>query len=236
MTFRAREALTQSDVIVGYETYIKLIKGIISGKEIVSGGMGGEMERMKKAIELAESGKTVSVACSGDSGIYGMAGLVGEITKEKKNLGLEMEIVPGVPSLVSSAALLGAPLTGDFVTISLSDYLVPWEDIVRRLETAAQGNFVIVIYNPRSKHRKHQLAEARQILLRYQEGSTAVGIVSNAYRLGQQVIVTNLDHMLDFEIGMTTTIIVGNSTTFICGDWMVTPRGYGTKYRLDGEA
>jgi precorrin-3B C17-methyltransferase len=235
MTFRAREALAQSNVVVGYETYIKLVEGFLLGKKVVSSGMGEEIERIRLALELAESGETVSVVCSGDSGIYGMAGLVGEMAKERENQTLEVEIVPGVPSLASSAALLGAPVTSDFVTISLSDYLVRWEDILRHLETAAQGNFVIILYNPKSKYRRHQLAEAREILLRYRKGSTPVGVVSNGYRPGQQVIVTDLNHMLDFKIGMTTTIVVGNSTTFIFRDWMVTPRGYGAKYKLDGD-
>ncbi len=237
MTFKAREALTQSNVVVGYKTYVKLIEQFLSQKEVITGGMGGEVERMKRAVSLAEEGKTVAVVCSGDAGVYGMAGLVGEIVQQQGcPTKFEIEVIPGVPSLCAAAALLGAPMMGDFASISLSDYLTPWTDIAKRLELAAQGDFVIVIYNPRSKQRQHQLAEAREILLRYRSRSTPVGIASNAYRQGQRVTITDLEHMLDFDIGMTTTIIIGNSTTFTSGRWMVTPRGYGTKYSLGGEA
>ena len=237
MTFKAREALTRSNVVVGYKTYVKLIEQFLSQKEVITGGMGGEVERMKRAVSLAEEGKTVAVVCSGDAGIYGMAGLVGEIMQQQGcPTKFEIEVIPGVPSLCAAAALLGAPMMGDFASISLSDYLTPWTDIAKRLELAAQGDFVIVIYNPRSKQRQHQLAEAREILLRYRSRSTPVGIASNAYRQGQRVTITDLEHMLDFDIGMTTTIIIGNSTTFTSGRWMVTPRGYGTKYSLGGEA
>jgi len=237
MTLRAREALTQSDVVVGYKTYVKLIEQFLSQKEVITGGMRGEVERMKRAVSLAEEGKTVAVVCSGDAGIYGMAGLVGEIVNQQGyHPRFEIEVIPGVPSLCAAAALLGAPMMGDFASISLSDYLIPWTDIAQRLELAAQGDFVIVIYNPRSRQRQHQLAEARKILLRYRSRSTPVGIASNAYRQGQRVTITDLEHMLDFDIGMTTTIIIGNSTTFSFGGWMVTPRGYGSKYSLSGEA
>jgi cobalt-precorrin 5A hydrolase/precorrin-3B C17-methyltransferase len=236
MTFRAREALAQSKVVIGYETYIKLIESFLFGKEVITSSMGGEVARMKKAVEMAEAGQTVSVVCSGDSGIYGMAGLVGEIAREKGGLAVAVEVIPGVTSLAFSAALLGAPLTGDFAAISLSDYLVRWEDIVRRLENAARSDFIIAIYNPRSKHREHQIDEVRRILLRYREKSTPVGIVTSAYRQGQQVTITDLEHMLDFDIGMFTTIIVGNSSTFTLREWMVTPRGYEAKYSLGDEA
>jgi precorrin-3B C17-methyltransferase len=224
-------------VVVGYKTYVKLIEQFLSQKEVITGGMRGEVERMKRAVSLAEEGKTVAVVCSGDAGIYGMAGLVGEIMQQQGcPTKFEIEVIPGVPSLCAAAALLGAPMMSDFASISLSDYLTPWTDIAKRLELAAQGDFVIVIYNPRSKQRQHQLAEAREILLRYRSRSTPVGIASNAYRQGQRVTITDLEHMLDFDIGMSTTIIIGNSTTFTSGRWMVTPRGYGTKYSLGGEA
>jgi precorrin-3B C17-methyltransferase len=244
LTFRAREVLAQSEIVVGYKTYIKLIEAqsaedefrhtspILLGKEVVVSGMGKEVERTKEALHLAKAGKKVAIVCSGDAGIYGMAGLVGEMLREQGQDGLEIEIVPGVSSLNTAAALLGAPLMNDFAVISLSDYLVSWEDIGRRLELAAQGDFVIVLYNPKSRHRQHQLVEARGILLRHRSSATPVGIVSNAYRRGQRVVVTDLEHLTDFEIGMTTTIIVGNSSTFTFEKWMVTPRGYGGKYEL----
>jgi cobalt-precorrin 5A hydrolase/precorrin-3B C17-methyltransferase len=235
MTFKAREAINHSEVVVGYKTYIKLIEPYLWQKEVITTGMGAEVERVKMAISLAKKGRSVSLVSSGDTGIYGMAGLVGEILREQSGDEFDIEVIPGVPLLVASAALLGAPITSDFVTISLSDYLVPWEEIILRLRLAAQGNFVIVLYNPRSQRRKRQLAEAREIILQYRPPSTPVGIATNAYRQKQEVVVTDLEHMLDYEIGMYTTIIVGNSATFTLDGWMVTPRGYQTKYDLSSE-
>lgn len=194
--------------------------------------MGEEVERVKMAIKLAGEGRSVSLVSSGDTGIYGMAGLVGEVLGQRD---IDIEVIPGMPLLVASAALLGAPISGDFVSISLSDYLVPWEEITRRLELAAQGDFVIILYNPRSQKRKDQLIKAREIILKYRPPSTPVGVVTNAYRREQEVLITDLEHMLDYEIGMNTTVIVGNSTTFNLDGWMVTPRGYHKKYDLSRE-
>ncbi|MBT9148669.1 MAG: precorrin-3B C(17)-methyltransferase [Dehalococcoidia bacterium] len=237
MTFKAREALAWSNVIVGYKTYVKLIEQFLSQKEVIAGGMGGEVERMKRAVSLAEDGKTVAVVCSGDAGIYGMAGLVGEIMQQQRcPAKFEIEVIPGVPSLCAAASLLGAPIMHDFASISLSDRLTPWRVIALRLRMAAKGDFVIALHNPKSRERRHQLVDARKILLRYRSRSTPVGIVDNAYRQGQKITITDLEHMLDFDIGMSTTIIVGNSTTFTFDRWMVTPRGYRAKYRLgEGE-
>jgi len=237
MTFKAREALTRSNVVVGYKTYVKLIKPFLSQKEVIAGGMGGEVERMKIAVGLAGEGETVAVVCSGDAGIYGMAGLVGEILPQQGNsTKFETEVIPGVPSLCATAALLGAPIMHDFAAISLSDRLTPWRLIALRLRMAAEGDFVIALHNPKSRDRQHQLAEARDILLQYRSGATPVGIVDNAHRQSQKVTITDLEHMLDSDIGMSTTIIVGNSTTFTFDRWMVTPRGYRAKYRLgEGE-
>jgi len=233
MTFKAREVITLSDVIVGYKTYIKPIEHLLSEKEVVSSGMGREVERMKTAISLAAEGQRVAVVCGGDAGIYSTAGLVGEIVQQQGcAAGFGIEVIPGVPSLCAAAALLGAPMTHDFAAISLSDRLVSWQIIARRLHMAAEGDFVIVLHNPKSGGRQHQLTEARAILLQYRTGPTPVGIVDNAYREGQKVTITDLEHMLDFDIGMSTIVIVGNSTTFTFGRWMVTPRGYGERYRL----
>jgi len=234
MTFKAREAISNSEVVVGYKSYIKLIEPYLGEKEVIASGMGAEVERVKMAISLAKEGRIVSLVSSGDTGIYGMAGLVGEILGEQGG-NIDVEVIPGVPLLVASATLLGAPISGDFVSISLSDYLVPWEEITQRLELAAEGNFVIVLYNPKSQKRQRQLAQAREIILKYRSPSTPVGIATNAYREEQEVLITDLEHMLDYEIGMNTTIIVGNSTTFTLGGWMVTPRGYRAKYDLSQE-
>ena len=235
MTFGAREAISDSEVVVGYKTYIKLIEPLLRQKEVIATGMGGEIERAKTAINLVKKGRTVSIVCSGDAGIYGMAGLVSEILHEQGDR-LAIEVIPGVPAMVAAAALLGAPVMSDFAAISLSDYLVSWTEISQRLKLAAQGNFVIALYNPSSKSRKHQLAEARGIILPYRSPSTPVGIATNAYRQKQRVVITDLEHMLDYEVGMNTTIIIGNSTTFTFNGRMVTPRGYQTKYNLRDKA
>jgi cobalt-precorrin 5A hydrolase/precorrin-3B C17-methyltransferase len=235
MTFNAREAINHSEVVVGYKTYIKLIEPYLCRKEVIATGMETEVERVKMAISLAKEGRKVSLVSSGDTGIYGMAGLMGEMLREQSGEDLDIEVVPGVPLLAASAALLGSPISGDFVSISLSDYLVPWEEIILRLNLAMQGNLVVVLYNPRSQRRQRQLTEAREIFLRYRSSSTPVGIVTNAYRQKQDVVITDLEHMLDYRIGMNTTVIIGNSTTFTLGDWMVTPRGYQTKYSLSQE-
>jgi cobalt-precorrin 5A hydrolase/precorrin-3B C17-methyltransferase len=235
MTLRAREVINNSEVVVGYQAYINLIKPLLVQQEVVATGMGAEIERVKTAINLARKGSVVSLVSSGDTGIYGMAGLAGEILREQPGDDIDIEVIPGVPSLTASAALLGSPISGDFVSISLSDYLVPGPEITLRLGLAALANFVIVLYNPRSKKRKHQLTEAREIIRRYRLPSTPVGIVTNAYRPEPEVVITDLEHMLDYKIGMKTTIIIGNATTFTFDDWMVTPRGYQAKYSLTQE-
>ncbi|MDP2932394.1 MAG: precorrin-3B C(17)-methyltransferase [Chloroflexota bacterium] len=231
MTLRARDAIHRSEAVVGYKTYIKLIEPLLTGKEVVATGMGDEVERARAAVSLAGQGKTAAVICSGDAGIYGMAGLVLEIIHGNCEK-LDIEVIPGVPSMAAAAARLGAPLMTDFAVVSLSDYLVSWSAIERRLKLAAEGDFVIVIQNPRSKKRRHQLTRARDIIMQYRAPDTPAGIVSSAYRKEQQVVITDLKHLLDYEIDMNTTIIIGNSHTFSFDGFMVTPRGYQAKYNL----
>lgn len=229
LTFEAREVLVRSDVIVGYKTYIELVKGLVDGKQVIVTGMGEEVKRAGEAVSLAAAGKTVSLVSSGDAGIYGMAGVVMEVLRSRDYIHtskLKLQVVPGVPAFSAAAGLLGAPLMHDFACISLSDILTPWRMIASRLRMAAKGDFVIVLYNPKSRRRQRQLTEARKIILRYRDGSTPVGIVDGAYRKGQKVTITDMEHMLDFDVGMSTIVIVGNSTTFTFEEWMVTPRGY----------
>jgi cobalt-precorrin 5A hydrolase/precorrin-3B C17-methyltransferase len=232
LTPRARKALSESDVIVGYRTYIELLGEIASGKEVLSTEMGEEIKRAERAISLARQGKTVSLVSGGDPGLYGMAGLVMEMLRFKEGAEFSLEVIPGIPALCGASSLLGAPLTSDFACISLSDRLTSWEDIERHLESSAQGDMVIVLYNPRSQGRRHELSKARDILLKYRGGSTPVGVADNVYRQGQRITITDIDHMLDLDIGMSSTIIIGNSSTFALDRWMVTPRGYGKKYNL----
>src|ERR1043165_8072517 len=237
MTFRAKEVINQSDIVIGYDTYITLIEKLIEGKEIYRYPMTQEVERANQAIDFAEKGKTVSLVSSGDPGIYGMIGLIYEILAEKgwdREKGLYLECVPGVSSLNSCAALVGSPLMTDFAVVSMSDLLVPWEIIVKRVEAAALGDFVTVVYNPSSKKRIHQLKDARDIFLKHRNPETPVAIVKGAFRDSQSIVLTNLEKMLEYPdmMGMITTIIIGNSSSYNYDDMMINPRGYRSKYQL----
>jgi precorrin-3B C17-methyltransferase len=239
MTFRAKEVIDESEVIIGYETYVSLIDELIVGKEIHRYPMTQEVDRANQAISIAESGKKVSLVSSGDPGIYGMTGLVYEILAERnwdKERGIYVECVPGVSSLNSCAALVGSPLMTDFAVVSMSDLLVPWEIIVKRVEAAAKGDFVTVIYNPTSKRRVHQLRDTQQIFLRYRSPNTPVAIIRGAYRESQAIVITDLQRLLEPKyqqlMGMITTVIVGNTSTFTFQNLMVNPRGYKSKYEL----
>lgn len=237
MTFRAKQAIEESEVIIGYDTYVSLVEDIIRGKEVYRYPMTQEVDRANQAIELAQSGKVVSLVSSGDPGIYGMIGLIYEILAEKdwnRQVGIYVECIPGVSSLNSCAALIGSPLMTDFAVVSMSDLLVPWDIITKRVEAAALGDYVTVIYNPSSKKRIHQLKDTRDIFLKFRKPSTPVAIVKGAYRDSQSIVITTLDKMLDFPdmLGMITTVIVGNSSTFNFKGMMINPRGYRSKYRL----
>ncbi len=244
---RAREVLAQADTIAGYRTYIDLIKPLITGKEIISTGMTREIERAEAAIAAALAGKSCAVVSGGDAGIYAMAGLVLELCQTKgiaiqtsaapgeAGAGLSIEVVPGIPALAAGAALLGAPLTHDFVAISLSDLLTPWDTIARRIEAASEADFVIVIYNPRSRRRKDNLDRACEIILRHRPPQTPVGVVTAAMRTNQRVAITTLAELPNASVDMQTILFVGSTTTMVYRDFMITPRGYSDKYAMCGE-
>ena len=180
MTFRAKKVISESDIIIGYETYVNLVSDLIEGKTIYRYAMTQEVERAHQCIDLAKSGKNVSLVSSGDPGIYGMAGLIYETLAESgwdPKDGLQVEVVPGVSALNSCASIVGSPLMSDFAVVSMSDLLVPWEVIENRVESAAKGDFVLVIYNPASKKRVHQLQDTRKILLKYRKPTTPVAII-----------------------------------------------------------
>ena len=227
LTLRAKKAIEESSVIAGYKTYIALLGNLSKGKELISTGMTHEVERARQAIDKAKEGCRVCLVSSGDPGVYGMAGLVLELLKEDERV--EVEIIPGVMASSASAAILGAPLTHDFAVISLSDLLTDLSLIEQRVEAAAKADFVIALYNPKGKKRAKPLQRAWQILMRCKSPKTPVGIVRNCERAGQKVKITTLEAMLSFEnIDMVTTIIVGNSQTFVKDKHMITPRGYFT--------
>ena len=230
---RARNALMDAQVIVGYRTYIKLIEpDLLEGKETIVTGMTDEIRRCEMAIEQALAGKDTAVVSSGDAGIYGMAGLVLELLSQQSLLDkLEVEVIPGIPALSAAAALLGAPMMHDFCVISLSDLMTPWDVIQARVEAAASADFVLVIYNPRSKKRHWQLGEALNIIKKYRDKQTPVGIVRNAMRKEQSVRITDLASLDESLVDMLSILLVGNSRTRDLGGKMVTPRGYLEKYR-----
>lgn len=225
MSIRAVEVIKDSDCVIGYKTYINLIKELVEGKEVITSGMRSEIERASLAIEKAEAGKVVSVISSGDPGVFGMAGLVLEVARNCKQK-IPVEVVPGIPSENAAAALLGAPLMHDHVTISLSDLLTPWDVIEKRVSLAAEGDFVVVLYNPKSSERKWQIEKTIEILLSRKSSNTPVGIVKSAMRKKQNIVITTLGAVLEHPIDMTTILIVGNSTTFVYDNYMVTKRGY----------
>lgn len=237
MTYRAKQVIEESEVIVGYDTYVSLVEDLISGKEVYRYPMTQEVDRANQAIQFAEKGRIVSLVSSGDPGIYGMIGLIYEILADKKwkrGAGIYVECVPGVSSLNSCSALVGSPLMTDFAVVSMSDLLVPWEMIVKRVEAAALGDYVTVIYNPASKKRVHQLQDTRDIFLKYRNPETPVAIVKGAYRESQAVVLTTLKDILNHSdmLGMITTVIVGNSSTYNYEGMMINPRGYRSKYEL----
>ena len=226
-------ALQQCDVVVGYRGYIEMAGDLLQGKELVSMELGQEMERAARAVDLASGGRAVAVVSSGDPGIYGMSGPVFQVLTDRDWDGKNprLESVPGITAMQAAAALLGAPLMQDFCAISLSDLMTPWETIKLRLESAAKGDFVVALYNPRSQRRQWQLLEARRILMEHRSGDTPVGIVADAFRPNQRVTVTDLDHLeeLSPQIDMVTTVVIGNSTTYLHQGRVITPRGYEKK-------
>lgn len=227
MTVRAFKAIEQCQVLVGYTVYIEQVEELSKDKEIVKKGMGQEIERGRIAVEKAAAGQIVGVVCSGDAGVYGMAGLILEILKDHPaREEIPCEMIPGITSAMSSSSLLGAPIVEDFCTISLSDYMTPWEKIITRVEKACEGDFTLAIYNPRSLARPDYLGKALEVIMRYRKEDTPVGIVRNGYREDQSVVLTTLKEFDPTTIDMFCTLIIGNSRTYIANGLMITPRGY----------
>ncbi|MBR0287844.1 MAG: precorrin-3B C(17)-methyltransferase [Selenomonadaceae bacterium] len=227
MTPKARKAIEEAEVVAGYNTYIKLIEKILGGKKIIGRAMMQEVERSQLAIQESLTGRNVAVISSGDAGVYGMAGLVLEMILDLPEENRpQFEIIAGVSAVNAAAAILGAPLMHDFAIISLSDLMTPWELIKKRVRLAAQSDFVIALYNPKSKRRVKQLAEVQNILLEFREKNTPVGIVTNAGRIGESKIISTLENFINEEINMFSLVIIGNSQTFVKEGFMLTPRGY----------
>lgn len=224
MTFEARKALEQSDVIVGYTVYVDLLREHFPEKQFLTTPMRQEVERCRIAFEEAKKGQTVAMVCSGDAGVYGMSGLILELQEDYPDC--EVEVVSGVTAALAGGAVLGAPLMHDFAVISLSDLLTPWEKIEKRLSCAAEADFSICIYNPSSKKRADYLKKACDIILEQTKEDRVCGIVSNIGREGQSARVLMLSELRETQVDMFTTVFIGNSQTRKIGERMVTPRGY----------
>ena len=220
MTLKAKKAIEESDIIVGYTKYLEMIKPLLEGKELFSTGMRGEEERCRKALELAKD-KVVSVVSTGDSGIYGMAGLILQIKGNE-----EVEIIPGVTASSAAASVLGAPLMHDNCNISLSDLLTPYELIKKRIALAAEGDFIISLYNPKSHGRPHYLKEAIETIKKFRKGDTPVAVVKNALREGQEVHLYTMDNFTDEKVDMFSIVIIGNTNSYYKDGKFITPRGY----------
>ena len=224
MTLEAAQALQHSDCIVGYHVYTELVHDDYPDKEYYTTPMKKEVDRCRQALALADQGKTVSLICSGDAGVYGMSGLVYQLQEEYPHV--RIQVVAGVTAALAGAAVLGAPLIHDFALISLSDLLTPWEKIEKRLRLAAEADFVIVLYNPSSKKRYDYLQKACDLILRYQSPDTVCGLVEQIGREGERAKVLTLQQLRDEQVNMFTTVFIGNSQTRVVDGRMVTPRGY----------
>jgi len=227
MTLRARAALERCDVVAGYTTYVRLIEPLITSKRVIASGMTREEERCLKALDEARQGNIVALISSGDSGLYGMAGLMLELMgRDGSALDIPVEIVPGVPAFIAAAAALGAPLMNDCAIVSLSDLLTPWKMIEKRLTAAAEGDFVTCLYNPKSATRTVQIVRAIEIFLQHRGAGTPAAIVRSVSRPEEKITMTTLGRVLHFDIDMLCLVIIGNSATMTQGSWMITRRGY----------
>ncbi|MCI9196361.1 MAG: precorrin-3B C(17)-methyltransferase [Lachnospiraceae bacterium] len=224
MTIQAADVLKDSDVIIGYTVYVDLVKEHFAGKEFLTTPMTKEAQRCRMAFEEAAKGKSVSMICSGDAGVYGMAGLMYEVGRDYPDI--QVEVLPGVTAATAGAALLGAPLIHDFCLISLSDLLTPWEKIEARLLHASEADFVICLYNPSSRKRRDYLQKACDLMLRYKAEDTVCATVGNIGRDGEESRLMTLKELRDTSVDMFTTVFIGNSQTMKIGERMVTPRGY----------
>jgi precorrin-3B C17-methyltransferase len=229
LTDQAQAALAAAEVVVGYRAYLDQVRNLVAGKRLEPNELGGEVERCERAVELAAAGASVALVSSGDAGVYGMASPALEAVERRTAAGLvcpEVAVVPGVSAALAASALLGAPLGADFAVVSLSDLLTPWAVIERRVALAAEADFVLALYNPLSLRRVWQLGRARELVLSHREPSTPVGLVRQAYRPDQQVVLTDLAGLPEQAVDMTTIVLIGNSITRRFERFLITPRGY----------
>lgn len=221
MTLKAKHAIEESNIVVGYNKYIDMIKPLVEDKELFSTGMRGEEARCRKALELSKENNTVALISTGDSGIYGMAGLILQMQEDES-----VEIIPGVTAASAAGSVIGAPLMHDNCNISLSDLMTPYDLIKKRVRNAADADMIISLYNPRSKGRPHYLREAIEIIKEYRELNTPVAVVRHALRDGQEYKLFTLENFDEEVVDMFSIVIVGNSQSFIKNGKFITPRGY----------
>ena len=221
MTLKAKQAIEESNIVVGYNKYIDMIKPLVEDKELFSTGMRGEEARCRKALELSKENNTVALISTGDSGIYGMAGLILQMQNDE-----EVEVIPGVTASSAAGSVIGAPLMHDNCNISLSDLMTPYDLIKKRVRNAADADMIISLYNPRSKGRPHYLREAIEIINEYRELNTPVAVVRHALRDGQEYKLFTLENFDEEVVDMFSIVIVGNSQSFIKNGKFITPRGY----------
>ena len=232
MTQKAINVIEQVDIVTGYTTYVDMLKEFFPNKEYLATPMTREIDRCKMALDLAQEGKTVAMVSSGDSGIYGMAGILLELAAER-GTDVEIETIPGITAASAAASVLGAPLMHDFSIISLSDLMTPFDLIMKRIDCAGQGDMIVCLYNPKSKKRVDYVEKAADILMKYRSADTPAGIVRNAGRADQSAIITTLGELKDAPIDMFSIVLIGNSNTYVKNGKMITPRGYEKKYGLD---
>lgn len=232
MTIRAERTIREADIVFGYTAYIEMIRDYFPKDTVYeSTGMMKEVDRCKKAVEAAQTGKHIAMISSGDSGIYGMAGIIYEVADEL-GADIDIDVVPGMTAASTAASILGAPLMHDLAIISLSDLMTPIDLIMKRVDCAGQGDFIVAIYNPKSKKRTDYLNQAAEILMKYRGPETPVGIARNAGRDGEVKCITTLGKLNEADVDMFTIVIVGNTNTYVKNGKMITPRGYREKGRM----
>lgn len=225
MTQKAADVIKKADVVTGYTTYVNILKEFFPDKRYIATPMMQEVKRCEMAVEEARKDQTVAMVSSGDSGIYGMAGIIYQVAEER-NADIEIETVPGVTAASAAASVLGAPLMHDFAVISLSDLMTPLDLIMKRVDCAGQGDLIVCLYNPKSKKRTDYVEQAADILLKYRRPDTPAGIVRNAGRKDEHSCITTLEKLKDADIDMFSVVIIGNSQTYERNGRMITPRGY----------
>lgn len=225
MTQKAADVIKRADVVTGYTTYVNILKEFFPDKRYIATPMMQEVKRCEMAVEEARKDQTVAMVSSGDSGIYGMAGIIYQVAEER-NADIEIETVPGVTAASAAASVLGAPLMHDFAVISLSDLMTPLDLIMKRVDCAGQGDLIVCLYNPKSKKRTDYVEQAADILLKYRRPDTPAGIVRNAGRKDEHSCITTLEKLKDADIDMFSVVIIGNSQTYERNGRMITPRGY----------